>query len=240
MMVKGSDNAEILVYGVKDADGNNYGTFATKPGVGDTITVTGNIQNFYGAAEIVNGVLVSFEAHTCSFSEATCTLPATCALCGKTNGDANGHNYVSGVCTVCGGAEDAEEVTVSVVIADYADTNNWANGTKYTEIVIDENIKVTAAGGSNTAKYYTSGENWRIYQTESPSVTITAENGKTIVSVKITYAVKNTGCLTLNGENIASGTVVTVDAASVTFSVGNTGSATNGQAQITSIEVIYA
>ena len=240
MMVKGSDNAEILVYGVKDADGKDYGTFATKPGVGDTITVTGNIQNYYGTPEIANGVLVSFEAHTCSFSEATCTVPATCALCGATNGTAPGHNYVGGVCTACGGNENAEEVTVSVVIADYADDNSWANGTKYTEIVIDENIKVTASGGSNTGKYYTSGENWRIYQNESPSVTITAENGKTIVSVKITYAAQNTGCLTLNGENVASGTVVDVDAASITFSVGNTGTAENGQARITAIEVIYA
>ena len=38
---------------------------------------------------------------------------------------------------------------------------------------------------------------------------------------------------------VASETVVTVNANSVTFSVGNTGTKTNGQAQITGIEIIY-
>lgn len=142
--------------------------------------------------------------------------------------------------------EGAEtQTTVTVSIADYADTNEWANSTLYDTIVVDENVTVTATGtpvgdwGANTGKYYTNGENWRIYQNETPSVTITAVEGKTIVSVKITYAVKNTGTLTLNGENVASGTVVTVNANTVTFSVGNTGTATNGQAQITEIEVVY-
>ena len=112
-------------------------------------------------------------------------------------------------------------------------------------MTLDENVSVTTSGtpvgnyGLNTGKYYTSGNNWRIYQNENPSVTITAAEGKTIVSVKITYSIKNTGTLTLNGENIASDTVVEVNANSVTFSVGNTGTATNGQAQITAIEVVY-
>ena len=136
--------------------------------------------------------------------------------------------------------------TVTVVIADYADANSWTNGTRYAEIVMNDYITVTAAGTAvgeyslNTGKYYTSGENWRIYQTEAATVTITAAEGKTIASVKITYNVKNSGTLTLNGEAVASATVVTVDADTITFGVGNTGTATNGQAQITAIEVVYA
>lgn len=111
---------------------------------------------------------------------------------------------------------------------------------------MDENITVTADGtntsgySANTGKYYTKGENWRIYQNETPSVTITAAEGKTIVSVKITYEVKHTGVLTCDGENIESGAVVEVNAGSITFSVGNTGTVTNGHALITAIEVIYA
>ena len=184
-------------------------------------------------------------AHT--WDAATCTAPKTCSVCGAKEGDALGHTYVEGVCSVCGATEPVagEKTTVTVSIADYATANGWTNSTLYAGITLDENVSVTTSGtpvgnyGLNTGKYYSSGNNWRIYQNENPSVTITAAEGKTIVSVKITYSIKNTGTLTLNGENIASGTVVEVNANSVTFSVGNTGTATNGQAQITAIEVVY-
>ena len=58
--------------------------------------------------------------------------------------------------------------------------------------------------------------------------------------MKITYSISNTGVLTLNGSNIASGKVVNVNANTVTFGVGNTGTATNGQVKITAIEVVYS
>ena len=139
-----------------------------------------------------------------------------------------------------------ESGTAVVVIADYADAKGWDNSKLYDTIVVNSYVTVTATGtpvgtySLNTGKYYTSGENWRIYQNENPAVTIAAAEGKTIVSVKITYSTKNTGVLTLNGENVESGTVVTVNASSITFSVGNTNAeVTNGQAQITSIEVVY-
>lgn len=38
--------------------------------------------------------------HVCSFSEATCTAPATCE-CGATQGEALGHDFVEGACTRC-------------------------------------------------------------------------------------------------------------------------------------------
>ena len=136
--------------------------------------------------------------------------------------------------------EVVDGTKVTVTIGDYATTNSWENATKYLTITMDENITVTATGGDNTGKYYTNGNNWRIYQNETPAVTITAANGKTIKSVKITYASHNNGVLTMNGNNVANATAVEVNAASVTFSVGNTGTADNGQARITAIEVIYA
>ena len=132
-----------------------------------------------------------------------------------------------------------QNTTASVTIADYATANGWANSTQYLQILVDSNITVTADGGANTGKYYTSGTNWRIYQNENPSVTISANEGITIVSVKVNYAAENTGVLTLSGENISSGTSVDVNAQSITFGVGNTGSATNGQVRITGIEVVY-
>ena len=71
---------------------------------------------------------------------------------------------------------------------------------------------------------------------------IWVEKGLTIHSVKITYAVKNTGILLLDGEQIASDVVVEgIEDSFVTFSVSATDSSkTNGQVQITAIEVVYS
>lgn len=158
----------------------------------------------------------------------------------------NGGNGVTSETTPDG----ATKLTVS--IKDYADKNGWKNATQYTQLVMDSNITVTVAGQSggkdddgndyavNTGKYYEKGENWRIYQKESPSIVIKAADGKTIASVKITYAIEKTGVLTKGEENIASGTEITVNANSITLSVGNTGTVDNGQVRITAIEVIYA
>lgn len=166
---------------------------------------------------------------------------------GTTGGSTdNGGNGVTSETTPDG----ATKLTVS--IKDYADKNGWENATQYTQLVMDSNITVTVAGQSggkdndgndyavNTGKYYENGENWRIYQKESPSIVIKAADGKTIASVKITYAIKNTGVLTNGDAQVASGEEITVNANSITLSVGNTGTAENGQVQITAIEVIYA
>ncbi len=134
----------------------------------------------------------------------------------------------------------AADTTASVNIQTYASNNNWVNGTKYSSIKIDSNITVTATGSSNTGKYYTSGYEWRIYQTESPTVKVTATNGYTIKSITFTYNSSNTGVLKYNGNNITSKTSVTINGTSATFNVGNTGSATNGQVKITNISVVYA
>ena len=128
--------------------------------------------------------------------------------------------------------------TVTTNISEYATANSWANETKYTSITMDDNITASVTGGSNTGKYYTNGTNWRIYQTETPTLTISGGANVTILSVKITYNISNSGTLTYNG-NIASGTVVDVNASTITFGVGNTGDKTNGQVRVTAIEVNY-
>ena len=217
MYVKDENGVEFTIYGTYSADGSvRYGDMENKPVAGDTIKVYGVITSYNGAAQMKNGWIVEHTVH----------------------GD--NHNYVDGVCTACGVLEPVVGQTVaSAVIADVASANGWANSTQYLEFAIDENIKVSATGGSNTGKYYTSGNNWRIYQNESPAVVITAENGKTIKSVKISYASQNTGAITFGGNTIASDALVEINAATATFGVGNTGTANNGQARITAIEVIY-
>ena len=131
------------------------------------------------------------------------------------------------------------EVTKSVSISEYATANSWTNDTKYTSVTIDENITATASTGTNTGKYYTSGTNWRFYQTEKATLTLSAATGCTIKTIKVTYSVSNTGTLTYSGSNVASNTATTINATSATFGVENTGSATNGQVRITAISVTY-
>lgn len=138
-----------------------------------------------------------------------------------------------------GGGEEQSSITVSKTIADIAVANSWSDATQYKTINLDEQITVAVEGGGNTGKYYTSGNNWRLYQTETPSLTISAKEKYKIQSVKITYTVDKTGVLTYNSLNVASGTVVDVNAASISFGVGNTGTVTNGQVRVTAIEVVY-
>ena len=132
-----------------------------------------------------------------------------------------------------------DSITKVITIADVAAANGWANSTKYTSFTVDSNITISLSHiGNNSGKYYSSGNNWRLYQTENPTLTITSTN--TIISIAIEYSVSNTGCLVQNGNKLSSGDIVEVNDTTVSFTVGNTGSATNGQARITKITIVYA
>ena len=128
--------------------------------------------------------------------------------------------------------------TATLNIQAYAEANSWTNGTQYTTATVAP-VTFTANGGGNTGKYYESGHDWRFYQGESASITITVPEGYTLVSVTPTYSVSNGGVLKNGNATIASGTTVNVSGTSVTFTVGNSGSATNGQVRFTNIDVVY-
>ena len=136
--------------------------------------------------------------------------------------------------------DDSNETTVSVSIKNYAETNSWTNATQYNTINISSHITATAEGNANTGKYYENGADWRLYQTESPTLTFKAQDGCNILSITITYTIEKTGILTFNGSNIASDTPCEINASSAEFGVGNTDGATNGQVRITSISVTYS
>ena len=134
----------------------------------------------------------------------------------------------------------AAEVTVK--ISDYATTNGWKDATQYKTLKMDDNVSITVAGSSNTGKYYTNGNNWRMYQNESPKITLTATNGNLLKTVKFTYAAEKTGILVdASKAQVKSGTVYTFadEVTTYTFGVGNTGTATNGQVRFTEITVVY-
>lgn len=181
-----------------------------------------------------------------------------CEYCEETREALADHSYThvcSTECTACGFVREADhvyndgfcecgkpqptEVTTTLSIADYATANSWADSTKYTEVKVNEYITATAIGGGNTGKYYTNGNNWRIYQGESGKVTLTAAAGYTIVSVKFTYTNDKGGVFKYNDATAASGSVIAINNTTATFVAGNTGSATKGQVRITDIEVTY-
>ena len=170
-----------------------------------------------------------------------------CGHCGYVIAAEEAHVYTDGTCA-CGATEPVVEepisVTRTVSIQEHASKFGWENQTQYLSLYVDRNISVTVVGHPtnnyyNSGKYYTNGYNWRIYQNETPDITISAAEKCTIVSVKISYTVSNTGVLTLNDAQVESDAVVAVNASSIVFSVGNTGTATNGQVRITAIEVVY-
>lgn len=138
-----------------------------------------------------------------------------------------------------GGDDSAVPVTISKTISSIAQANSWSNEKQYKTVNLDNVITAAVTGGGNTGKYYTNGNNWRLYQTESAKLTITAIDGYTINSVKITYTNSNNGTLKSGSSQIKTATQYNVNASSVTYSVGNTGSATNGQVRVTAIEVVY-
>lgn len=239
---------------IKDDAGNELYIYRlkTQVEVGDVITVKGLVDSYNGAKQIAEGATAEKTGtHTCSnYTDATCKAPKTCVVCGTTVGEAtNNHNYGEDhICTVCGKVDPehagsvAEPVTVSVTIANMG----WTNSTQYKTLTMDEVITVTANGGSNTGKYYTSGNQWRIYYSENPTVVVSAKSGYTIKTIKITYVIEKGGVLTYGEAQIASNTVVDVNAASITFGVddtvltdGDNGANKAGQVRITAIEVVY-
>lgn len=83
--------------------------------------------------------------------------------------------------------------TKTFTFSSIASANNWENGEAYTEVV-DAPVTITAAGGGNNGKWYTSGNgSWRMYSggtvnisvasgsvtsvTSSPNCTFTISNG---------------------------------------------------------------
>lgn len=134
----------------------------------------------------------------------------------------------------------SSNVTVSVSIAEYANTNSWSNGVQYKSIALDAIATASVIdGGSNSGKYYTSGNEWRYYQTESPSIQISLASGYELVSITLTYNISNTGALFNGQTQLSSGVAISASGSSALYTVGNSGSATNGQVKFTNISVTY-
>ncbi len=218
----------------------------TKVSIGDVITVKGVITAYNSVNQIAQaGSIVEItQAHTCTdFNEATCQSPATCTVCGTAQAGSAvvDHVYENGACKWCTAPEGVETFTASVSIPDYAAANSWVNQTKYTSIDLDDNVTVTVAGGSNSGKYYTSGNAWRIYASDSPagSLTISVDEGYELVSIKVTTDTGTYAYLCVDGttDDISNETVA-VSGSSVLLNTVKNGS-DGKQVRVKAIEVIY-
>lgn len=142
--------------------------------------------------------------------------------------------------------------TATLDIAAYAAANGWENGVKSTSAYIND-VTFTMAGTTNTGKYFTSDQSWRMYKSESGTLTISVPSHCVINSIKIYDS--NIGTITtasvLDGEGKATAngnltpsttkgschiwrTDVEALTNTVTFGFDETSSA---NAQITKIEV---
>ncbi|MBR3845768.1 MAG: prepilin-type N-terminal cleavage/methylation domain-containing protein [Clostridia bacterium] len=220
--------------GVVDAD--EAAVAISETGVGEKAVVgnDGTVVKYTvnGASAywtLANGKVETASEYTGTFTADETTPDEGGEEGGETGGDDN-----------TGDDAQTTPTTVTVTIAGHADSEGWENSVQYTSLVMDSNITVTVSGGANTGKYYTSGTNWRLYSSENATMTVTASEGKTIKTVKVTYTVNSEGVLQYNTTTIESDNVVTVDANSITFNVVDIGSnETKGQARVTAIEVTY-
>ena len=217
---------------------------ATNVGIGDTITVTGVMGTFSNNRQVSAGATATIDApHVCTqWTEADCLNAPKCTLCNKDKEGASALGHIDenadNICDRCQLNMAVQTTTLNYSVADNA--SSFTNSAQVTNpLALDENIEFSYTGGGNTGKFYASGNTIRVYQSENPTVTITAKEGFKIVSVTITYSNSKNGVLTLDGSNVASETLVDVNGSSVTFNVGNTGTATNGQVRITNIQVVY-
>lgn len=129
--------------------------------------------------------------------------------------------------------------TVSLNIGDYITTNSVENQTKISSIALDEVISASASSGTNNGKMYTSGKDWRFYQNDSGTLTITAAEGHSLKVANIAFSSADNGTLIFGETTVKSGTDITLSGNSAVFSVGSSGTKTNGKIKITSISVTY-
>ena len=217
----------------------------TQVGLGDVVTVTGTIGNFSNSNQIATGsTAVITTVHVCStYTDATCTDPAECTVCGKENGEALGHTEANneGKCDRCGA--DLSVVTLTATAAyTGTTTGNMTGENDATTLGLDATIFSAVSektnGGQNHVGLNKAG-NIRLYKGDTSTLTISVVSGYKIVSVEIVYAAstKDAGVLVVtNGTDVLTGAndVYTVDGSKVVLSNSGT-----DQVHITSIVITY-
>ncbi len=212
--------------------------------VGNTVNLTATLSNVTNANNITwtssdetkATVVKGTTSTTSSIATVTGGAAGNPTIYCKHSGTTIGSVTVS--VTSSGGGNT---ISASKSVSDYATANSWSNGTKYTSLAIDNVATASVGNGAgNTGKYYTTGNEWRFYQTESATIVISVSNGYLLDKITFTYNIDNTGVLkNSSSQTVSSAVEQTVSGSSVTFSVGNSGNATNGQVKFTAFSVSY-
>ncbi len=199
---------------IKDEKGDELYIYrlSTQVALHDIITITGAMATYNGARQIGAGATADkIGTHTCSdFTEATCEKLAACVFCGTTTGELAAHNYVDGVCSVCGKEEGAAEVVEYELTLSFADTANRTEFSTSKQVWVQNGVIFTnnkASSTSNVANYYNPV---RLYK--SSEIVITVE-GKLIT--KIVFECGSDSYATALANSI-SGATATVSSKTVT------------------------
>ncbi len=128
-------------------------------------------------------------------------------------------------------------ITISKKISEISGTTT--NGTKVSSMTMDDVITLSASTNGNNGKVYSKGAEWRLYQSESGTMTVSSKTGYVIESITVTFNNSNTGTLLYNNNVVTSGEAVAVSGSSIKFTLGNSSTAKNGQIKVTAVSVTY-
>lgn len=131
-------------------------------------------------------------------------------------------------------------ITVSKKISEISGTTT--SGTQVSSMTMDDVITLTASKGGNNGKVYINSgiTDWRLYQGDSGTMTVSSKAGYVIESITVTFNISKSGTLLYNNNVVTSGEAVAVSGSSVKFTLGNSSSTVkNGQIRITAISVTY-
>ena len=108
-------------------------------------------------------------------------------------------------------------VTVTKSISDLSGA--IADETQTFEFVLDDVITLTASDGKYNGRIWNNGTEWRFYESDEGTLTISAKSGYELVCATITYKANNTGVLVFGDSQIASDQTIELSGNSAVFSV---------------------
>ena len=213
-----SSHNNISVY-IKDDNGDELYLYrlAGNVSVGDIITVTGAMATYNGARQVAAGATFEMvSAHVCtSFTEATCTAPAKCVVCGVATGTVAEHADVEpadGKCDSCG-------ANLSVATADESMAIKANAGTLASDSLsiswAGESFTVTAFKGTNNNAIRTSdSDHFRVYQGNDLKIT-----GTGMTKIVITAHGEEKYIAPIVGSLTTAGVTAVRDGSTITITV---------------------
>ena len=234
MKIKDANGNILTVYGTYSADGSTrYDAMETKPVVGDTVTVYGIVGQYNGTAQVKNGWIVKHTAHTHAYTDATCAAPATCTICGATEGEALAHTYVEGVCSGCGKQEVASEPVLAGSVS-FADKANRTEYSTSKQVWAQNGVTVTNNKANSTSNVGDYSNPARFYASSSVTVDFAGMTKIVFNCNSTTYATAlqnsiKTGTVTVEGKVVT----VVFEAPVDTYTIASLGA----QVRVDSIDV---